>query len=105
MKGSVAASNKTYFDHVIERDGIEISKIFQSPNGKDYIYVTDIGRKRWNELIKDALCEKERQKNNSNAPVYTKETIQNPKKLNRLRAFYGYNGFYIYSKDAKKLKK
>lgn len=105
MKGSVAASNKIYFDHVIERDGIEVSEIFQSPNGKDYIYVMDIGRKRWNEVIKDALCEKERQENNSNAPVYTKETIQNPEKLSRLRDFYGYNGFHIYSKDAKKLKK
>ncbi|MCC2255961.1 hypothetical protein LKD70_16335 [Ruminococcus sp. CLA-AA-H200] len=51
------------------------------------------------ELAEDAACEEQRQTTVAKVPVYSKRTLENKEKLERLQAFYGKRGFHVLQKD------
>lgn len=95
----IHADNLPHVIHVLQRDSL-IYEIRQEKDG--FALYSDLTQSRLHEVLKDALCEKQRQSTAAEIPVYSYETLMNRAKFNKLSRFYGWKGFHVLKKDTEK---
>lgn len=86
---------------VLERDGIPYSS--QNKGGIAEIWTEDISSRRFNNVVKDAKCEKERCESGCpDIPVLSYRAAMNAERMDKLLEFYGANCFVILKEDEQK---
>lgn len=82
--------------HVLERDQVKYS--VYSDNGPEIQF--SIPDSIDPEILtEDIACEEQRQQSQAKIPVYSKRTLKDKEKLERLRNYYGKKGFHVLEKD------
>lgn len=83
---------------VLERDGF----VYSDENKGAYteFWIEDISSRRFNDVIEDAKCEKERRESlTPEIPVLSYRALMNPEREARLLKLYGADCCVPYSKD------
>lgn len=89
--------------HVCERDKYPYD-IIDEDDTSITVDIT-VAEELMDELEEDALCEKQRQETGSKLPVYSYRTLVNKEKRDRLMAFYGKRGHFVYKSDYEKVRR
>ena len=86
------SSKSQYLIHVLERDNVS----YVVTGDGTFVLPDDVDL---TEMTEDILCEEQRQSTESKIPVYSKKTLENKEKLERLQEYYGRKGFHVLKKD------
>ena len=87
-----------YIEGVLKRDRIPYQRKHKGDHAE---FGVAISNRRFQEVVEDALCEKQKAESHSSIPVYSLRTVRNREKRTRLAAWYGRNGFRILKADQK----
>ncbi len=86
---------------VLERDGF--SYVSHDMGSYTEFQITDISSRRFNDVIEDAKCEKERRESlTPDIPVLSYRAMMNPEREARLLKLYGADCCTLYSKDTER---
>lgn len=82
--------------HVLERDQVKYSVHSDNESEIQFCIPDSINS---DILTEDIACEEQRQQSQAKIPVYSKRTLEDKEKLERLRNYYGKKGFHVLEKD------
>jgi len=101
MLRKVSKELHPYVIWVLERDGIPYSA--QDKGGYTEILTDGISSRRFNNVVEDAKCEKERRESSCpGIPVLSYRAAMNTRRMSRLLDSYGSNCFVVYDNDQQK---
>lgn len=101
MLRKVSKELRPFVTWVLERDGIPYSS--QNKGGVAEIRTEDISSRRFNNVVEDAKCEKERRESGCpDIPVLSYRAAMNTERMDKLLKFYGANCFMILKEDEQK---